>query len=1453
MRSNSMAKDSIISNSSYTNKDFQSIYPALLDLVKKITYRWDPSISNESDPGVILLKLNALIADKCNYNIDKNVLECFPLSVTQDRNARQLFEQLGYYMHWYLAATGQISIRWSIDPPTNVTNYQIPKFTMVTDDEQSIVYTIMDDLPLVVDGSYNTFNVIQGTISDYSLNGDTLITAQNLDNNNRLYFQETNVAQNGIFIRNSSQLNYDDWKIKDNLTVETVSASAKNYKFGVTLDTNVCYIEFPTNAEELIGDGIYIKYIKTDGYSGNIAPFRLTKLYDNIVINVDGVQVLLNEDNIEIKNYSAITNGEDTESINSAYQGYKRIVGTFDTLVTLRDYINAIRRFPNVSNGFVTDRTTDPNFSANIMQNVNDVTQRNSVPLWYDEDGTVQMFPYTLNLMTLYAKDDYSDITTISDFNNTFKVLDEVDLERGTSFVQGVEGYLSDEKHIQQEFITPSYINTSSNSPEYLFKDGYFCFLKNKYKINVKITPQYRLTQIQIDELQNNVRLQILNNLNSKQIEFGDEADYDFIYDLIMSSDERIKAINLDDITYQTYAVYFVVDGTVPKFIDVPIGGISTWFNSISDLKTGYHLTYDPYSSQPDPQVDAVKFASATNYAHGQFTIKAVVDTDVTTSAPDFSATLTSSFDPSDIFMLTDGSASTVSILYDASSATHWMFNGGINDGRAINTLTPYGINVVGTPNNGDTITLTPNVSYSITATQESTQIDTVSGEFNPRNNINLSEYGLSASDVGWNISFFALGIIDSPVFTSNVSVNYPNLPSYLESKIIAKNILAGKTPYYVFNDDYPDFYINQEDVQISPVSSVELVGKLDSSVSGGVLTANVDTNTLCRFYAPNLITTDTYSSYVKYEYYFNNDVETDSSYKLGTGEYVAFYWSAGMDSGYFYTVYGTGNIINPSFFIAQGYPKSGGNNLVLPTVLADELASVTDIPQKISGVTYELASTIDNTNSVASHIQTLSNAGYILSTAKFISIQLMNQLTLDSSYYCSWVLNTPTSDNTYVLFDEPTASEISDGVQSRILRQNEYFIYTNATKSSLIILGQGTQLSRIVGVSDDAWNDVWECSSYDYSEILSSGLDTLVDKQGALQQVPQGKVLTATEMQYIAVPPGGSIQLVGTSSYPIADDATIDINSLTVLDSAHYSRVSYRGRDSETYAQLPLSYSHSDTDLGWKLECVGVIDILPSSYMELTDNQHIKIDGTTTISDKKCVASKNDIYGEGVVETDASLFLFNKLESTKWSGTDIDKITYSSNGDEALIRFQYNAEGYPNATVSLPIEGAGAFCVFNINSSLIPIGIPNLMITYNFIRHDDSLSSYWLLPVGTVRTIQFDSSEFKAIRIHVQGLPSDNTPILIEVSGLKPVKNYWEDSDMQTNIQNAINSILDRQISSNKEFDYSYEVDADELVENPIDSKSFFDFNHEYNKFTIAQLDTSSLYSGVYVTNKVR
>ena len=1237
-------KESIISNSSYTNKDFQSIYPAMLDLVKKITYRWDPSISNESDPGVILLKLNALIADKCNYNIDKNVLECFPLSVTQDRNARQLFEQLGYYMHWYVAATGQIGMRWISLDDALVPNFNIPKFTMVTDEDEKVVYTIVDDLPMSTDRSYTTFNVIQGPVADYSLNGSTLITAQNLDRNNRLYFEETNVAQNGIFIKNTNVLNYDEWVRKDNLTVEAVSSNARNYKFGVTLDTNVCYIEFPTNAEELIGDGIEIKYIKTDGYSGNIAPFVLNKFYDNLIVNNGGTQILLNNDNVQITNFSAIVNGEDTEDINSAYEGYKKIVGTFDTLVTLRDYINALSRFPNVSNCFVTDRTDDINLSANIMQVVNSIDQRNSVPILFKEDPSddgVEMFPYTLNLTMLYARDEYSDITSLSDFNNTFRLLDDVDLENTTSYVTDAKAYLNNEKHIQQEFINPSY---KVNNGGYLLPNT-LCFLKNKYKIDVKITPQYKLTQIQTEEMQSNVSVQLLNNLNSKHIEFGDEIDYDNVYDLIINCDERIKSINLEDITYETYAVVFEVDSNT----------------------------------------DTASFAE-------------------------------------------------------------------------------YRIDDAYTPD---------------------------SSEESIINNI--------------------------------------------RNVIIAKNILAGKTPFYVKDKTVPEFKINQSSVSAySSVNSIEIAGNLpwEESSTDSVKLVKLGNNEIARFYAPNLITTDTYASYVKYEYSLISDVEAESSYRLSSNEYIAFYWSGGEDSGYNYAVYGEGTIIKPSFFMAAGTTEVNGTDL--PQVFKDKLNEILNPPKSIRGVTYQLAT--EGFNDIGDRIQQLSIMRMVLSSSEFVSIQTKNQITLDPSYWCAWSLNEKSDRGTYVLFE--------DGETTRILKQNEYFMYTNAQKSSLVILGQGSQLVR-------SWSDgIWECAQFDYTSVVSDGLEALEDTTGILQQIPSGCNLVATEMQYIAMSSGAEIK------FELADGQTmsqLSINNTKDIDDT-FSAVSYRGNSKEAFIPIPvLPVSSTSEDLIWKLELDGVIDIPVNSYMTLESYQSLIInDGTSHTVTNKNISSTEDIYGENVVTFEVdnpTVMAFVLSDDIKYAGSDDVSIDYADDGSIATMSFmnEHATEGV--VSITLPVANQSKNCLLNIDTTALPGGIDSLSLTYKL----GSSSPVTLLP-GNVYS-EYIPSTYSSVVFTVSGINSNISPISVKVSNFKPVTNYWGAN--ASSIKAVIDSIISNQVKF-KPFDYSYTVDEDELIENPLDAKSFFDFNHEYNKFTIAQLDTDSLNTGsanygIHVTNKVR
>ena len=73
-----------ISTLSFIDKDFPALYTDVLDLAKKLTNDWDPSKSNESDPAVVLIKLATFLADHLNYNIDKNILENFLPTATQE-------------------------------------------------------------------------------------------------------------------------------------------------------------------------------------------------------------------------------------------------------------------------------------------------------------------------------------------------------------------------------------------------------------------------------------------------------------------------------------------------------------------------------------------------------------------------------------------------------------------------------------------------------------------------------------------------------------------------------------------------------------------------------------------------------------------------------------------------------------------------------------------------------------------------------------------------------------------------------------------------------------------------------------------------------------------------------------------------------------------------------------------------------------------------------------------------------------------------------------------------------------------------------------------------------------------------------------------------------------------------------------------------------------------------
>ena len=540
-----MARD-LISNISYTNKDFRSIYPELIDLVKKLTNKWDPEITNESDPGLILLKLNAIIADKNNYNIDKNILEAFPLSVTQYGNARKIYDILGYKMKWYRSATTTLSMVSNYDDLTSLTfkspgseNIVFPIFTMFSNDSGDNVYTLTKSVTAsnLAKGIPQTdLPVIEGTNYAYELNGDKLITLNHLDADLRLYFKEPYIAENGIFIKNSTDSSWDKAWIKvDNLAAETLNQ--KIFEFGVTPNSNICYIQFPQDIGNLIGDGLNIQYVISSGVKGNVSAKEINTCTVDIIAtkqDSDSAEINLN-DYINILNPDASTNGADPESLDEAYKNYKKIVGTFNTLVTCRDYENYIYNMKNgtedaVSNIVVSDRTNDLN-SIYVQLDEDGVNKKQFVKATYGDKNENKFTAYDLALAPL------KPVSSIYD-NSTFDATFELDSSTKATLEDSLqaEGTVSCIQH--------DYIDNTRN-PIVLFK--------NKFTVNAKILTYYKLSNEEIKDLKKQIQQALRLKYNSRKLEFGESIAYDELVNTIENSDSRIRAAIVDVPTYTTY------------------------------------------------------------------------------------------------------------------------------------------------------------------------------------------------------------------------------------------------------------------------------------------------------------------------------------------------------------------------------------------------------------------------------------------------------------------------------------------------------------------------------------------------------------------------------------------------------------------------------------------------------------------------------------------------------------------------------------------------------------------------------------------------------------------------------------------------------------------------------------------------------------------------------------
>ena len=546
-----------------TKKDYYQIWNELLDLATKISTRWSPESTNESDPGIVLLKALTAIADKLNYNIDKNTLEAFMPSATQDESMRKLTEMMGYSMKYYQAATCDVNFSFKETADKSLDNFKpagiyFPRFINLKNKDEDINYVTLEEFTLSHYEPSRKIKAAEGMLRDCETDNDNIVSMMHLDDNFRYYFPESNVAENCIFITNISSSSVEDasvesadWQKVTNLNTQLLGS--KIYKFGYDSRKQLPYVQFPEDIQQLIKDGLRIRYISTNGVSGNISARMLTVMeLPAIWSTADSEDIKnLSKEDFSVNNVTAATNGANPESINAAYNNYKKTIGTFDTLVTCRDYMNKIYQLTQ------SEVDTTPLVSNIIVSDIRDDINRAVTLCSFDEYGIC----YSDH--SLKAEDETTDL--IENFDLVLYPFKTSTLNTKASYLNSFKYSAENNHKIEHDLTNCKTIAHSFINPA---QEDIYC-IKNYLRLKARITTIKKVTATEEANILDNIFTAIYTNFNARHIDFGEEIPYDSILEVVKAADYRIKEVNLEEPALYTkicdqneeYDIIAVADG----------------------------------------------------------------------------------------------------------------------------------------------------------------------------------------------------------------------------------------------------------------------------------------------------------------------------------------------------------------------------------------------------------------------------------------------------------------------------------------------------------------------------------------------------------------------------------------------------------------------------------------------------------------------------------------------------------------------------------------------------------------------------------------------------------------------------------------------------------------------------------------------------------------------------
>ena len=559
----------------YTDKDYINILNDLINSIPGITQKWKST--DESDPGMILVKLMAMVGDMLFYNQDMQSLEVYPNSVTQRKNAASIYKLIGYKMRWYKSAVLEANI---VNTFSN--SATMPRFCTFTTEDNETTYTTFEQYELPSNTTNNgletLIELVQGvpvtpvrtsnnpypeagkpwhSIYGYNYTTDDII-------NNRIYLKDANIDQDHIILIDDQN---EIWELRENIYLTT--NVGRFFEFGIDVNDQA-YIELIDYYKNFNVSKFKIFYVKSAGETGQIYANTLKNITGNVWSRggSPASPVIYNVSSfIHFTHYDS-TIGYNPETPDEARKNSVKYQNTLDTLITLADFERALLREPGVANVRATDLTNDPGTIVDFyVGDLNKDTYINEEDVNILENYLADSTSYPLTTYQRKLADINQDglITTedlqclknylAGDYQNAGQagVLKLSDMELLPGFVvklyilrtedwESVEDdtyktmIMSD---LQEYKILPLTIDIDLHSI-----NKYYWTIKGKFLTKEPLTR---------DELQT-IIININNDLRYKytvdKVNFNTIINYKDVIETILKVDSRILMVDLDPIEY---------------------------------------------------------------------------------------------------------------------------------------------------------------------------------------------------------------------------------------------------------------------------------------------------------------------------------------------------------------------------------------------------------------------------------------------------------------------------------------------------------------------------------------------------------------------------------------------------------------------------------------------------------------------------------------------------------------------------------------------------------------------------------------------------------------------------------------------------------------------------------------------------------------------------------------